>query len=328
MGRRWLAAILVGVVAAALLGAAGLLSRPGPIPKASATAVANAVGTSFASDPVEPAPTIEEAGRFAQEDWGFTAPAGWQVIPHRFVAMSHFTTLGYVSTQPLDVDALCGPTDANGSRCGFGGFGLEPGNAAMMVSSWGFPSVDPVGMFTDPETGRPIQIGGVPAVIEQRVGADGLLHITWQIARPLVLHNWIQIDAEIRGPGADALAAKVATAVESLRFVPAPPVLLAFDGPRIAGMALSRLKAEDAEAFGCFPPPGGVVNATVSALPFNSTLRGHVDATCRTTIAPTPLGLWKLELSMTWAPTEQNPDGGFRMTQWVTPDGELSGSSG
>jgi hypothetical protein len=155
--------------------------------------------------------------------------------------------------------------------------------------------------------------------------------LKWEIARPTAFGNWVQLDADIRGPGEDLLRAQVEAFVASLRFAPEPTPLS--DDPAvaqaIARQALTQLKSDP--AYACFPDEAGASRATtITSLPFGPPLNGPVPVICSAAIAPTDVGFWKVNLVISWDAAEGRTAGANHIIQWLDPDGTLSasGSSG
>ena len=143
--------------------------------------------------------------------------------------------------------------------------------------------------------------------------------------------NWVQLDADIRGPGEDILRAQVEALVASLRFTPEPSPIS--DDPAvaqaIARQALAELKSDP--AYTCFPDEAGASRTTtITSLPFGPPLDDPVPVTCSAAIAPTDVGFWKVDLLTSWDAAEGRTQGANHIVQWLDPDGTLSasGSSG
>ncbi len=306
--RRGVRPILVLGVVAAVLALAVVLAQTGR--------------TSLHSS--EPPPSnvaaAGEPGHFERDGFAFDYPASWHFYPMEMSA-SFFSTVGYLSSAPIDVDRICIRTP-NSLSCDFRNYGLVPGQIVLEIAMWGVPT-DPQEIWDQPAKGRRIQVADVPALFSQEVGPDRTL-FTWKIARPDALSNWLQLDADIAAVGQGARMAEMAALIASLRFDPAPVPLDPGAADRVADLALANLRRQDAEGFRCFPGNGTSVVAKVTAAP-GAPLRKPLMATCSTRITATDLGWWRMELVVAWDGISGGElDQRYTTIQWVAGDGALS----
>jgi hypothetical protein len=172
------------------------------------------------------------------------------------LSASFFTTLGYLASTRVDTDAICQRTSSSVS-CNFHGYDLRPGSVVVVIelASWGTPMSNPVEFYDHPEDGTRVTVGGTAAVFSEEHIASDHVRLTWKTARPDAFGNWVQIDADIRGPGEQQLRQQVETMVASFRFSPPPSSL-----PRgqaaavaVAASAVAELRARSPAAYACFP---------------------------------------------------------------------------
>jgi hypothetical protein len=260
-----------------------------------------------------------ETRHFERHGFAFDYPADWQFYPMEMSA-SFFSTIGYLSSQPIDVEQICIRT-ANSESCNFRNYEVAPGHIVLEVALWGVPS-DPLELWDQPAEGQRMQVAGMPTVFSQEAGPDTVLS-TWKIARPDALNNWVQLDADLAAVGQAARIAQMTALIQSFRFDPGPVPLDLGAADQVADLALANLRLQDAEGFRCFPGNGRSVEVEISAAP-GAPLREPLLATCSTKITATDLGWWRMDLVVAWGmdggPLEQR----YTTTQWVGGDGSLS----
>lgn len=267
---------------------------------------------------------------FSQDEWSFGYPAAWRYYPITGFITSFYDVAGYLASTPVDISKICRTTPTSQS-CDAHGYDLPPGNVVITVGHGGWPMTDPVAFYDHPSQGTPTRIGGMAAIFsEDRQGADRVL-LTWRIASPAAFGNWVQLDADIRGPGQDTLRSQVEALIASFRFTPAPTPVSSDPAVAVAvaRRALAQLKTD--AAYACFPDEAGASRqATITSLPYGTSLGGALPVTCSVAISPTDIGFWKLDLTITWDAAGSRKAGANVTTQWLEPDGTLSasGSSG
>ena len=242
---------------------------------------------------------------------------------------SFFTTIGYLGSTAVDTSTICSRSSAGGS-CNLHGYELPPGNVVVGLAYWGPPTIDPVSFFDNPKQGTRMTAGDMPAVFSEEPAFPNRVRLTWKIARPDAFSNWIQLEADILGPGEDHLRQQVETMVSSFRFVPAPePLPAGRDAANaIAARGVTTLQASEPAAYACFPAqPGTMRAATVLDLP-DSMLKKPLPVRCSTTIDRTDIGFWKLELVASWDAAADRLAGSWTTVQWLYPDGTGSASTG
>ncbi len=318
-GAVWLSAAAVIVVLVVVGTALFVGAQPGPTPSPRSTAPSSA--------PRSPA-TVEAVVAYPGDGWTFDYPSTWTFYPFKLTA-SFFDTIGYLATLPVDTDAIC-DRSINSVSCDFRGYEMRPGTVVVELANWGTPMTDPVQFYDHPDQGTRVVVGGMPAVFsEERVSADRV-RLTWMIARPDAFGNWIQIDADILGPGDGPLRRQVEGMIASFTFDPAPKPLAEGQGEAdaIAALAVERLQQDEAAAYACFPAAAGTTKtATVEALP-SATLKEPLPVRCSTRISRTDVGFWRLELVASWDAAADRSAGSATTVQWLFPDGAPSASIG
>lgn len=274
-----------------------------------------------------PTPSASGLAHFQGDGWSFDHPAAWRFS--KVDAVSSFSdTIGYLGTIGVDPNAICQHT-TNSVSCNARGYDLPPGNVVVLIAHWGTPMLDPVEFYDHPTDGTRVSIAGMPAIWSlQVVGADRVV-LTWQIARPDAFGNWIQFDADIRGPDQAAMGRQVDALIASFRFEPPPVPLAAGQAAAIAVRAVAALVAMEPGAYACFPDrPGVTKSAQVLTLPMRGSFSKPLPVSCAITIAATDVGLWRMELVASWTAADDRSAGSDTTVQWLFPDGSLSASSG
>ena len=214
------------------------------------------------------------------------------------------------------------------SRCNPHGYDLPAGNVVIAIATWGGPMIDPVAFFDHPADGTRIEVGGMAAILSEAPQAPDRVLLTWKIQRPGFIDNWVQLEADIRGPGLDALRAQVEALIASFRFTPAPTPIsndpaVAQD---VARKAMTKLKTD--ATYDCFPDAAGSSRqATITSMPHGPALSSPVPVTCSVAISPTDIGFWKLDLTISWEASGTRKAGSNVTTQWLAPDGSLGTSA-
>ncbi|MGZ6300484.1 MAG: hypothetical protein ACXWMN_08350 [Candidatus Limnocylindria bacterium] len=297
-----------------------LLAACSVTPKPSPTA-AGMVGS--------PSPTAQASGlaRFTHDDWSIEYPAAWRYFPISGFVTSFYDVAGYLASTPVDTSQIC-QTTPNSQSCNERGYDLPPSNVVITVGGGGIPMDDPVAFYDHPSQGTPARVGGMAAVLEEDQLAADRIVLTWKIARPTAFGNWVQLDADIRGPGEEALRSQVEALIASFHFTPEPTPISndpAVARP-VARKALTQLKTDS--AYACFPDEAGVSRtATITSLPFGPSLTSPQPVTCSVTIAPTNIGFWKLDLDITWDTDRTRKAGANQTVEWLAPEGSLGASS-
>ena len=262
---------------------------------------------------------------FDGDGYGFDYPAAWTFQPFTSTT-SFFTVKGYLGNDPVAVANVC-QTTGNGTVCHFQPAGHRRDSVVIEIAMWGAPMSDPIEPWLHPTDGRPVRIGGMPGVAGERHDVPGHLGLTWKALRPDAFDNWVQLDADVAEPLDPVIGAQLEALIASFRFVPAPAALDPSAAAGIAQAGLATLKAEDAEGYACYPPAGRSVDAVVTKLPMGPFVSG-LQATCSTSIAASPIGYWRLDMTVAWPQTGGVAAGQWTTTQWFTAAGGRLGETG
>ena len=283
-----------------------------------------------ASGIAAPSPSSPVAGlaRFTHDDWSVEYPAAWRFYPIANFYFSFYSLAGYLASTRVDTSQICQTTPTSAS-CNSRGYALPPDNVVITAGNGGAPMVDPIAFYDHPSQGMPARVGGMAAVFtEDQQGVDRVL-LTWKIARPTAFGNWVQLEADIRGPGESELRSEVEALIASFRFTPQPRPIST--DPAVArGMArkaLAKLKTDS--AYACYPDEAGAPRAaTITKIPDGPSLSSPLSVTCSAMIASTDIGFWKLDLTIAWDAAGARKAGTNHLVQWLQPDGSFGASSG
>jgi hypothetical protein len=284
------------------------------------------------SDPAgstSPVPTAEATGlaHFSQDEWSFDYPAGWHYEPTPALISSFYNVVGYLGSSPVDTSQICQTTPTE-SRCNPHGYDLPSGNVVITIATWGSPMIDPVAFYDHPADGTRIEVGGMAAIFSEGQQSSDRVLLTWKIERPTAFDNWVQLEADMRGPGLDTLRAQVEALTASFRFAP-PPTPISNDpavAQDVARKAITTLRAD--AAYACFPDAAGMSRqTTITSMPHGPALSSPVPVTCSVAISPTDIGFWKLDLTISWEASGTRKAGSNVTTQWLAPDGSLGASA-
>ena len=207
---------------------AGLLGggdRHGSADGLGAAASAQATSSpSLGASPIGSPAATSAVAHYAERGLSFDYPAQWRFSP----VVSRFSfqaTSGYFGTISVTQEQICQKT-ALSAKCVYRGYDLPPGNVMVLLSHVGNGPIDPVAIFDHPAKGSRVTVGDMAAVFSERVLVADRSVLSWMIARPDAAGNWIEFDADIRGPDDGSLRAGVEAMIASFRFDP-PPMPLA-----------------------------------------------------------------------------------------------------
>jgi hypothetical protein len=251
----------------------------------------------------------------------FRYPGGWEFYPMRLAALGGYTTLGYVSSAPLDMDSVC-PTVSPGG-CDPATITLPEHSVVILIVDWSQPLHDPVAFWDAADAGVREQLAGMPALFTTTSTDENQVTLAWKVARPTDVHAWVQVEARIRGPGIADLRDDVERLVASLHFLPAPQPLTADPNARaeIAKAAVLSIQATDV-AYSCFPTHiGGARSATVTQLPETPHLTRPLPVTCSMAFDATDIGFWRLDLKVSWSAGADRTAGSTDWIYWLPADG-------
>jgi hypothetical protein len=263
------------------------------------------------------------------EDVSFAYPANWTWLPFDTeVGTKHSTVLGYLSSVPIDLDAICTGKKKH-PKCDFDNYARQPGSLAVTIAAGHGVSSD-VWQDETPAGATALTAGGMPALFREDSNADDGVLLSWSIARPDAA-GWYEIAAELRGPGDEAMRQQLDALVKSVAFDP-PAEPLPTDKRSLTDMAfeaMKKLKADphDGAAYGCFLDRPGVRPGVVDRVPGARPLVNKLPVGCSFRAEATRWNLWRLSLRYSWAALGDRSAGSWLVTQWVTPDGKLGASS-
>ena len=230
-------------------------------------------------------------------------PNTWRVYRTAAVSMMG-STIAILGTADL---STCGGADDVDLNCAYG-TRLGPGDVTVVVGTGAMPGRSI--LDREPPGGFSEHIDGMPAIVESTGPIDETgqtVGRAWQIAWPEMVDNWYEISGAVRGPGEDDLIAQVDGVARSLRFDdPAPS--LAAGGDELSAILARGLDALDRDAresyhsrmYACFPRTPGRSGPTVIDDGPGGPLGSPVTVTCEARIEPSPLGLYALNLTVTW----------------------------
>jgi hypothetical protein len=329
--RRWSLAIsaLVGsaalavvlIAAVVIIGLPLLGSRSGP-----AAPAATSGPTVAAATPGPPASAAAADLRTFNEDGlTFAYPTAWREF-HYSVTSSFSSQIAYLAT--VDVQEPCTTTaDASftTTQCA-NRYQLTPGTLVVGILGGGSPGFDMT-------AGRPagstaLTVGGLPAYLETVSPPAADLDLRWTISRPGMVDNFYTIDAQMRGPGIEAMRAQLEALIASVRYDP-PVVPLPTGSAAALAAAQSALAAlvKDSPVWGCFSL-SGPQTVRIDSMPDGPPLAHPQLATCTMKIEASPLQLWRMSLSMRLSTPDPNVGTGETTIQWINPDGSLGARIG
>jgi hypothetical protein len=269
--------------------------------------------------------TANRMAQFDGDGWSADYPAGWQLLPSRVFA--RYTGVNaFLTSQPVNEARVCTLEEA-GKSCDLTGLDPAPGNVIVGIGWGAWMITDPLSWWLRPSDGRAVKVGTTPAIEMEATEGDRTA-LSWQIMRLDSWSDWIEISAKVREPFGAARLADLRAVIASFRWDNQPAPLNVAAGPRVADKALKEIRAQDPDAYSCFPEPGGQQTETVSQLPGFGAQLHPIEVTCTTTIVPTEIGFWRLDLVASWPRTEEHAAGRTSASQWITAAGERAAWTG
>ncbi len=134
--------------------------------------------------------------RFSSSDLSFRHSDDWRVYPGEDNAVEH-SVVAHAATFEVDAGMRC---TSFGDPCQLSGDAIPPGEASIIVTSWG----DGTPPVPDPVRARPFGLdaqrffGGSPAAFRLERGVDGAI-AWWQLSPPGFPEQWIEVRADIGG---------------------------------------------------------------------------------------------------------------------------------
>jgi hypothetical protein len=264
------------------------------------------------------------------EDLTFEHPANWTWLPFDAgVRNGKSTVLGYLATVPIDLDQICKGKPKH-PKCNFNNYDLQPGTLAVTITT-GLGLSSDVWQDDTPDDAAALTAGGMPALFREESDRDEDDLLSWSIARPGAAGGWYQFDAELRGPGNDAMRQQLDALVKSVAFEPRVEPLPT-DNRSLTDMAfeaMKQLKADrkDGSAYGCFLDRPGVRPGAIDRVPGAPPLANRLPVGCSFRAEATRWNAWRLSLRYSWAALGDRPAGSWLVTQWVAADGTLGARS-
>lgn len=174
-------------------------------------------------------------------------------------------------------------------------------------------------------------IDGMPAKLVVKTGPTDLgadETRIWAVHAGLIEDPWF-IRATIRGPDLQALRTQADTVAQSLRFDEKPPALDQGRRDAALGQAVDSLdrgqrQYPGSRMFGCFPRTAGERDVQLTEGP-GGPLLVPVSVTCRTTVEPTLVQLWRGKVLVTWPAGEGYASGEWGQEFFFHNDGQIIG---
>ena len=282
------------------------------------------VGTPFPTSAPAAAVTLEPGPSSTRVRFGpiaFDIPKGWEFRPAN-VDEHEIDVVGFLGTAPST--AACWPM-ANGVTC-TSDLRLSPGDVSILLMTQNGPALPNPRSFetTRDPTARVVPINGVPALLLRPETSPGSLALNLMVLDPASFGTMLRLDVSAMDANVDTLRAQVEAVFASVHYDPpiTPVAASATEQRRLVTVALGELDRGNSGGFGCFPTtPGSVAQARIRRFPGNGFDVRERTVTCRTDLAPDPLGYWRLTLTITWGTTDR-----LVVTEWLAIDGNPVGS--
>jgi len=158
--------------------------------------------------------------RFSGSAWSFAYPSDWTFEPISY-DNSFYSPIGYLGSTPVDTARIC-ETTSSSETCDPRGYDMPAGNVVIAIGGGSWIMTNPADYFEHPSEGTSVVVAGMPTIYrETRLAGDRVL-LTWMIANPTVGMNWVQLDADIRGPAEAALRSQVEALIASFTYDAGP----------------------------------------------------------------------------------------------------------
>lgn len=260
-------------------------------------------------------------------DWHFDYPASWTFYRPTDPLMGKWMKTGILTSAHVDEDRACRDTK-DGQRCIASLMTLQPGDVMIEITrGWAGWLDDPVAQWTriDPDLGRPVMLAGVPARVSE--GAQSGYHrVLWDIVDGPNLSRAVTLEIKVRTPGEDVALQQIAAMMASWTFVPAIQPIDPAAAAAFASRAIRELKT--VPGYECFPEAVGVESQMAVGNLAGDGLTQPVEVRCMTSIVPTPIGFWRLQLDASWEAQGGVPAGNMTLIQWLAWDGTVTGGTG
>lgn len=272
--------------------------------------------------PAAPAVVGDGLVTFREGGLVFSYPAAWRAF-HHTVASSFSNSIADLAT--VDVPEPCiTSNDAVGTSISCADrFRLQPETLVVHVTANGFPGFN---ILHKPAGATALEVDDLPAYFEAgppgdpAVGADQSL--TWTLARPIPVDNFFRIQALVRGPNLGALVGQLNSMISSVRYDPPVSLLPTTTAQRDAAIAKALdVLAGSSPAWRCFPSHPGSQVGTMSEYPGGPALAAQHQATCRTSVEPTALQVWRATFTVELDQPDPVFGAQFAVQVWIAPDG-------
>jgi hypothetical protein len=270
-----------------------------------------------------PTPALEPLAHLVVEGLGFDYPSEWQA-GHYEINSRIQAVVAFVGTAGSEISCQQDPMSGG---CVWD-WHIEPGTVSVeVIRAVGGPRGRPFEMEPPPGF-TAVTVGGLPALAgpaQLNILAD--LALSWTVSMPLSPWDTYGIVALAREPGIEAMERQIDALIASVRFEPPVPALPTGQARDAAvATALDSLVAND-PSFDCFPRMiKASQDAVIRAIPHYAPMRKDLPATCSTNVEETPLGLWRLILTIAWDSARDRRAGSITTLVWVDGLGGLHGS--
>jgi hypothetical protein len=211
VGSAALAAVLI--VAVAIVGLPFIGSRLGPAAPAATSGPSVAAGT--ASPPASAA--AADLRTFDEGGLAFAYPAAWHEF-HYVMTSSFSNQIAYLAT--VDIPEPCTTTvdpSFTTTQCA-NRYQLTPGTLVVSISGGGSPGFDMTA--SRPAGSTALTIGGLPAYLETISTPAADQELRWTLSSSGLVDNFYSLDAQMRGPGIEAMRAQLEALIASVRYDP------------------------------------------------------------------------------------------------------------
>jgi hypothetical protein len=161
--------------------------------------------------------------RFSGSGWSFSYPSDWTFEPISY-DNSFYSPIGYMGSTRVDTAGIC-ETTSSSETCDPRRYEMPAGNVVIAIGSGAWIITNPADYFEHPSEGTAVVVAGMPTIYRETRLADDRVLLTWMIANPMVTMNWVQLDADVRGPGVAALRSQVEALIASFSYDAGPAPL-------------------------------------------------------------------------------------------------------
>ena len=160
---------------------------------------------------------------FTLDDWSFEYPAAWHFESIHYF-QSFYNPVGYLGSTSVDTNHICNGTPSSQS-CSPRNYDLPPDDVVITIGVGAWIMNDPAQFFEEPTDWTSVTVAGMPSILREKQLASDRLLLTWMIPIPRISMDWVQLDADMRGPDGAVLRTQVEDLVASFRFAGGPAPL-------------------------------------------------------------------------------------------------------